>query len=97
MIYIFFVVNKQSIFKFSNKRIPGVPDGLAIDVNDNLWIPSFGGGQIVNIDPRRPNTVIRSIEMPIREVPTSINSKPPSFCVHILANTLNMIYLHTYS
>ncbi|GJQ86432.1 hypothetical protein Trydic_g10339 [Trypoxylus dichotomus] len=62
------ISNKQTIFTFSENGLGGIPDGTAIDENDNLWIANFGGGKIINIDPRTPNTIIKTVDMPVSQV-----------------------------
>ena len=36
------------VLNFIDAGIPGVPDGMAIDEDDNLWITSFEGHQVSN-------------------------------------------------
>ncbi|KAK9685865.1 SMP-30/Gluconolactonase/LRE-like region [Popillia japonica] len=57
--------NKKICFTFENNSVDGAPAGMAIDERDNLWIACFHGGKIVNINPRIPNTIIRTIDMPV--------------------------------
>ncbi len=49
------VSNQSTIFTATD----GMPDGMAIDENDNLWIAVWGSGCVYNIDPRSGKTVDR--------------------------------------
>ncbi|KAI4465932.1 regucalcin [Holotrichia oblita] len=71
------ISNKQVLFRFSDLGLAGMPDGMVIDENDNLWIANFGGGQIINVDTRKPNTIIRTIDLPVKET-TSVAFGGPS-------------------
>lgn len=47
--------NPKVVFDVNNfsRRITGHPDGMTIDVDDNLWIALYDGGAVVKVDPRR--------------------------------------------
>ena len=47
-------------------RVPGVPDGMAIDTDGNLWIAFCHGGCVVCFD--QEGTELRRIAFPCREV-----------------------------
>lgn len=38
--------NEKVLINFKDANIPGVPDGMAIDVEDKLWITAFRGHQV---------------------------------------------------
>lgn len=67
-IYKFIVANRKIIFKFSEVGVDGVPDGMTIDTNGHLWIACFGGFKIIKIDPNVPNTLLDTIEIPVKQV-----------------------------
>ncbi|KAI4465925.1 regucalcin [Holotrichia oblita] len=62
------ISNREVIFKFSHFNIKGDPDGMTIDTNGNLWIASIGDSKIIQIDPKKPNTLLQTIEMPVKQV-----------------------------
>ena len=70
--------NKQMIFDyktdFEQPTVTGSidegPDGMAIDIDGNLWVASFSGGRILHLDPRS-KTLIDYIQMPVPNI-TSI-------------------------
>nr|CAI5817263.1 unnamed protein product [Callosobruchus analis] len=47
-------------------------DGMTIDTNGNLWIAVFGGSRVIQIDPRVPEKILQSIEMPVPQVTSVI-------------------------
>lgn len=65
---IHFAENRQAAFSIEKHGITGLPDGQTIDSDGNLWIALFGGNRVIKIDPRRPETLLDSIELPADEV-----------------------------
>ncbi len=55
------VSNRRCVVNVPGEQ--GVPDGMTIDVNDNLWVAQFGGGGVNCWDPRT-GKCIDSIEIP---------------------------------
>lgn len=43
------ISNKKIIFYFHTYNISGVPDGMTIDKNDNLWVAANGDGSVINV------------------------------------------------
>ena len=41
---------------------------MAIDTDGNLWIAIFGGDRVIKIDPRKPETLLESIQLPAHQV-----------------------------
>ncbi|XP_069191091.1 regucalcin-like [Procambarus clarkii] len=44
-----------------------VPDGMTIDVDGNLWVACFGGGQVICVDPKS-GEVVQKVTVPSRSV-----------------------------
>lgn len=42
----FVAANRKVILDFRKAGIPGVPDGMAVDSEDKLWVTSFNGHQV---------------------------------------------------
>jgi sugar lactone lactonase YvrE len=38
--------NHRTLYDFETDGLPGVPDGMTIDANGDLWIASYNGGQV---------------------------------------------------
>ncbi|CAH1980091.1 unnamed protein product [Acanthoscelides obtectus] len=43
-------------------------DGMTIDSNGNLWVAVFNGSRVIQIDPRVPDKLLQTIEMPVPHV-----------------------------
>lgn len=62
------ISNGKPIFSLEKNNVPGVPDGMAIDTDGNLWVAVFNGNRIIKIDPRKPETLLESIPIPAQQV-----------------------------
>ena len=38
--------NVRDVFEFDKYNLTGVPDGMTIDTDDNLWIACFNGYRV---------------------------------------------------
>lgn len=57
------ISNKQIVFDLKNHNINAHPDGMTIDIEDNLWIALYGGGSIIKINPST-NKLLERIPIP---------------------------------
>lgn len=62
------ISNETTIFSFKNAGVKGLPDGMTIDTNGNLWVACFSGYQVIQIDPRKTDTLLRSVKLPAKQV-----------------------------
>lgn len=60
------ISNKRTIFSLSDNDIPGIPDGMTIDKSGNLWIACYGGGMVIQINPKT-GKLMRKIAVPSKE------------------------------
>ncbi|XP_053615421.1 regucalcin-like [Plodia interpunctella] len=44
--------NRRTLFSFKANNVSGVPDGMTIDSDENLWVACYGGGKVIKIDSR---------------------------------------------
>lgn len=63
-----FTANRRPIFTLKNHGIDGLPDGMTIDKDGNLWIAVFNGYKVIKIDPRKPETLLQTIDIPAKQV-----------------------------
>lgn len=61
------ICNKKSILDFEKYRIPGKPDGLAIDKDGNILVACIFGGYIIHFDPKEEK-VLHRIPLPTSQV-----------------------------
>ncbi|XP_011499385.1 PREDICTED: regucalcin-like isoform X2 [Ceratosolen solmsi marchali] len=61
------ISNPRIVFDFDAYNLTGVPDGMTIDKDNNLWVANYGAGRVLNIDPRH-GKLLRTIEIPSQRV-----------------------------
>jgi len=62
------ITNRSTIFTLEKHNIDGFPDGMTIDTNGNLWVAVFGASRVINIDPRKPETLLWDIKLPAEQI-----------------------------
>lgn len=60
------------IFDFEKYDIPGVPDGMTIDTEGNLWVAVFNGGRVLHINPST-SELLDTLYFPAKQVDKPIN------------------------
>lgn len=61
------ISNKRIAFDLEKHNITGLPDGMTIDINGNLWIALYGGGGVLHVDPRT-DRVLQFLKLPVDDV-----------------------------
>lgn len=61
------ISNRRVAFDLQKSNVPGIPDGMTIDRNGNIWVALYNGGGVANVNPRT-GKVIRIIELPAKKV-----------------------------
>lgn len=59
-------IKNKKIISTIDKSI-GLPDGMAIDSEDHLWIALFGGGKVIRVNPKTGNIVFEVI-LPVPKI-----------------------------
>ncbi|XP_017876033.1 regucalcin-like isoform X2 [Ceratina calcarata] len=59
--------NKRIVFDLQKSNVSGLPDGMTIDRNGNIWVALYNGGGVANVDPST-GKVIRIIKLPVQKV-----------------------------
>ncbi|CAG9839071.1 unnamed protein product [Diabrotica balteata] len=57
------ITNRRTVINIEDAGFEGIPDGLNIDLNGNLWIALFGGHYVLQVNPVT-GEIIRKIKMP---------------------------------
>ncbi|XP_017785379.1 PREDICTED: regucalcin-like [Nicrophorus vespilloides] len=60
--------NGRAIFTLSLNNIEGIADGMTIDTDGNLWVAIFKSFLVIQIDPRKPETLLRTVKIPAKLV-----------------------------
>ncbi|KAJ8918799.1 hypothetical protein NQ315_011083 [Exocentrus adspersus] len=45
------ISSRRVVFSLETHHLAGVPDGMTIDKDDNLWIALYGGGSVIKVNP----------------------------------------------
>ncbi|KYM81414.1 Regucalcin [Atta colombica] len=61
------ITNKKIVFDLSETNLKGLPVGMTIDTNGNIWIALFAGSQVIGVRPRT-GTVLCKVELPVENV-----------------------------
>lgn len=61
------ISNKRVVFDLEKYNIPGVPDGMTIDTNGNLWVAVFDGSRVLHINPNT-SELITTINFPVKQI-----------------------------
>jgi len=54
------IANRRTIFDVWGSGVGGSPDGMTIDSQGNLWVATWGGSKVLNINPR-DGSLIRTV------------------------------------
>ncbi|XP_044271757.1 regucalcin-like [Tribolium madens] len=46
------ISNRRVAFDLKDYNLTASPDGMTIDVDDNLWVALFGGGSVIKVNPQ---------------------------------------------
>ncbi|CAH1118001.1 unnamed protein product [Phaedon cochleariae] len=63
--------NKKEVFSFKANNIGGLPDGLTIDSDGNLWVTAIYGSDLIKFNPEN-GSVLKKIVLPTPQV-TSVS------------------------
>lgn len=61
------ISNRQVVFDLEKHNIPGVPDGMTIDDQGNLWVAVFNGSRILHVNPIT-SELINTINFPSTQI-----------------------------
>ncbi|CAH2046718.1 unnamed protein product, partial [Iphiclides podalirius] len=61
------ISNRSYIFDLKEKNIAGMPDGMTIDTDGNLWVAVFDGSRVLKIDPRLGH-LLQEVPIPAKQV-----------------------------
>lgn len=76
LLVILISANLTYVFDLQKHGISGLPDGMTIDTDGNLWLALFGGSCVLKIDPRK-GVALQKVEIPVSQV-TSVTFGGPN-------------------
>ncbi|XP_047486130.1 regucalcin-like [Penaeus chinensis] len=84
------ISNRRVILDFNKAGLRDqFPDGMAIDVDGNLWVASFGGHQVICVDPRT-GRILRRVAIPAKNVSSVCWGGPDYATLFVTSGTLGM-------
>uniref|UniRef100_A0A0K8TA38 Regucalcin n=1 Tax=Lygus hesperus TaxID=30085 RepID=A0A0K8TA38_LYGHE len=63
--------NFKTVFDVKKNNILGLPDGMTIDSDGNLWLALFGGARVIEVNPST-GKLLRTIDIPTAHQITSV-------------------------
>lgn len=76
-----------NIRSFTN--LTGSPDGMTIDIDDNLWIALYGGGAIIKADPKT-GELLQVVALPARDVTSAIWGGPDLDILYVTTSRVSL-------
>nr|XP_027215029.1 regucalcin-like [Penaeus vannamei] len=84
------ISNRRVVFDFYKAGLKDqFPDGMAIDVDGNLWVASFGGYQVLCVNPRT-GRILRRVAIPAKNVSSVCWGGPDYSTLFVTSGTLGM-------
>lgn len=83
------ISNKRVVFDLEKASVKGLPDGMTIDTDGNLWVALFTGGAVIQVNPQT-GKVLNTVAIPAERV-TSVAFGGPNFDVlYVTTATVGM-------
>jgi len=79
--------NCRVAFDFKEEGVDGVPDGMTIDSDGNLWIAVFNGSKVIQVDPKT-RKMLREVAIPTKMV-TSVAFGGPNLDILYVVTACN--------
>ncbi|XP_071444120.1 regucalcin-like, partial [Hetaerina americana] len=86
------ISNRRDLYNLNKDNLKGVPDGMTIDTNGNLWVATYGGGKVLHIDPNAPGggSLLSTVTIPSSQV-TSVAFGGPDFTdLYVTSSSKNL-------
>ncbi|CAH2085065.1 unnamed protein product [Euphydryas editha] len=71
------ISNLKYIFDLEKNNVSGIPDGMTLDSDGNLWVALFNGSSVIKIDPET-GKILQTVPIPALQV-TSVTFGGPKF------------------
>ncbi|KAJ8888250.1 hypothetical protein PR048_007737 [Dryococelus australis] len=81
--------NRRTVFDFTKHGLKGVPDGMTIDNDGNLWVACFSCGKVVHVDPRTQN-LLSTIAMPASQVTSVMFGGPELDTLYVTTSSFGL-------
>lgn len=84
------ISNKRIVFDLKKNNVPGLPDGMTIDTDGNLWVALYFGGAVIQINPKS-GELMRTVNIPGAKNVTSVAFGGPNLDVlYVTSSSLGL-------
>ena len=81
--------NRRVVFDLKENNIKGIPDGMTIDTNGNLWIALFNGAAVIQVDPDS-RKLLQKIDLPSEKITSVAFGGPNLDILYVTSARVNM-------
>ncbi|CAL4079075.1 unnamed protein product [Meganyctiphanes norvegica] len=61
------ISNRRVVFDFKKSNVEGIPDGMTIDTDGNLWVACFLGSKVICVEPKSGSLKCK-VDLPARDI-----------------------------
>ncbi|XP_028049530.2 regucalcin isoform X1 [Monomorium pharaonis] len=83
------ISNKRIVFDLNKTDLKGVPDGMTIDADGNLWVALFGGHHIIHVDPKT-GQILCKVKLPAENVTSATFGGPLLDTLYVTTSSYNL-------
>ncbi|XP_072933353.1 regucalcin-like [Epargyreus clarus] len=81
--------NRRTLFSFQANNVTGVPDGMTIDREGNLWVACYDGGKVIKVDPRA-GKLLEQHKIPATKVTSVMWGGHEQSILYVTTSNLNL-------
>ncbi|KAH0946127.1 hypothetical protein HN011_005681 [Eciton burchellii] len=83
------ISNKKIVFNLNNTDLKGVPDGMTIDTDGNLWIALYGGYHIIHVNPKT-GELLGKVKLPAENVSSATFGGPLLDILYVTTSSIGL-------
>ncbi|KAL7295469.1 hypothetical protein TKK_0011121 [Trichogramma kaykai] len=83
------VHNKRVVFDLKKNNIKGIPDGMTIDVQGNLWVALFDGAAVIQVNPKT-GKLLQKVQLPVDKITSVAFGGPNLDILYVTSARVNM-------
>ncbi|KAJ8666826.1 hypothetical protein QAD02_008488 [Eretmocerus hayati] len=83
------ISKKRIVFDVKKNNLKGLPDGMTIDADGNLWIALFDGAAVIQVNPES-GKLLRTIKLPAEKITSVAFGGPQLDVLYVTSAHVNM-------
>lgn len=84
------ISNRRVAFDLTKyPELSGVPDGMTIDENDNLWVALYGGSSVIQVNPKT-GALLKKVPIPVRDITSTMFGGPNLDVLFVTTSRVNL-------